>query len=82
MSILRVFRAIPGSLRDWERWVQQQDKAIETAIDALGVSRGTGDPEGAVTGSVGDIFVRTDGGASTVLYVKESGTDAYGWVAK
>lgn len=39
---------------------------------------GTGSPEGAVTGSPGDRFIRTDG--ARVLYVKESGTGNTGWV--
>ncbi|MCG8431655.1 MAG: hypothetical protein MJA29_10835 [Candidatus Omnitrophica bacterium] len=43
---------------------------------------GTGAPEGVVTASIGHLFLRTDGGAGTTLYVKESGTDAFGWVAK
>jgi hypothetical protein len=43
---------------------------------------GTGTPEGAVTAPIGSLFTRTDGGASTSLYVKESGTGASGWVAK
>lgn len=43
---------------------------------------GTGSPEGAVTAPVGSLFTRTDGGASTTLYVKESGTGNTGWVAK
>lgn len=43
---------------------------------------GTGTPEGNETGSVGHIFLRTDGGASTTLYVKESGSGKTGWVAK
>jgi len=48
----------------------------------VGIFTGTGDPEGAVTASVGSTFHRTDGGASTTLYVKESGTGNTGWVAK
>jgi hypothetical protein len=43
---------------------------------------GTGDPNGAFFASVGALFLRTDGGASTTLYVKESGTGNTGWVAK
>jgi hypothetical protein len=43
---------------------------------------GSGTPEGAVTANVGSMFTRTDGGASTTLYVKESGTGNTGWVAK
>lgn len=44
--------------------------------------RGSGSPEGVVTGIVGDLYTRTDGGANTTLYVKESGTGNTGWVAK
>jgi len=43
---------------------------------------GAGTPEGAVTAPVGSLFTRTDGGAATTLYVKESGTGNTGWVAK
>lgn len=43
---------------------------------------GSGSPESAVTADVGSIFMRTDGGASTSMYVKESGTGNTGWVAK
>jgi hypothetical protein len=43
--------------------------------------RGTGSPEGAVTAVIGSIYSRTDGGASTSIYVKESGTGNTGWVA-
>lgn len=42
-----------------------------------------GTPEGAVVGSRGQLAMRLDGGASTVLYVKESGDGTNtGWVAK
>jgi hypothetical protein len=43
---------------------------------------GTGTPEGAVTAPVGSLFTRSDGGAGTTLYIKESGTGNTGWVAK
>lgn len=43
---------------------------------------GTGTPEGVVTGNVGDCFSRTNGGAGTSLYVKESGTGNTGWIGK
>ena len=49
----------------------------------LGLIRsGTGTPEGAVTADVGSIFLRTDGGAATTLYVKESGAGNTGWISK
>jgi len=43
---------------------------------------GSGSPEGAVTAPVGSLYSRTDGGASTSLYVKESGIGNTGWVGK
>lgn len=42
----------------------------------------TGTPEGAITAPVGSFASRTDGGASTTLYVKTSGTGNTGWTAK
>lgn len=45
-------------------------------------SSGTGSPEGVVTAPVGSLYSRTDGGADTTLYVKESGTGNTGWSAK
>lgn len=43
---------------------------------------GAGSPEAAVTAAIGSIYMRTDGGAGTCVYVKESGTGDTGWVAK
>jgi len=80
--ILKLFRAIPQSLIDWDRWITEQDRQIQSAIDDLKITRGAGTPEGNVTGVIGDLYLRTDGTAGTVLYVKEAGTDAYGWAAK
>lgn len=51
------------------------------ALEALTFS-GVGSPEGTVKAPVGSTFQRTDGGAGTTLYVKESGTGTIGWVAK
>jgi parallel beta-helix repeat protein len=42
---------------------------------------GTNTPEGSVTAGVGSTFQRRNGGASTTLYVKESGTGNTGWRA-
>ena len=43
----------------------------------------TGSPEGVIAADKGSIALRTDGGAGTVLYVKESGAGlATGWVGK
>jgi hypothetical protein len=43
---------------------------------------GLGSPEGVLAAGVGSIYSRTDGGAGTSFYVKESGTGNTGWVAK
>lgn len=43
---------------------------------------GAGTPEAVVTAVVGSLFTRTNGGAGTTLYIKESGTGNTGWVAK
>jgi len=43
---------------------------------------GSGTPESSVTAAIGSLYTRTDGGAGTTLYVKESGAGNTGWVAK
>jgi hypothetical protein len=42
---------------------------------------GTGSPNGVVSAAQGSIGLRTDGGAGTTLYVRESGA-ATNWTAK
>jgi hypothetical protein len=42
---------------------------------------GAGSPEGVITAPIGSLYFRTDGGASTTLYVKESGAGNVGWAA-
>jgi hypothetical protein len=52
-----------------------------TLPGGAGFRCGTGTPESAVLGTKGDMFLRTDGGAGTTLYVKESGTATNtGWI--
>jgi hypothetical protein len=41
-----------------------------------------GTPEAMITADIGAQARRTNGGAGTTLYVKESGTGNTGWVAK
>ena len=44
---------------------------------------GTGSPNSAVTGNIGDIYINTSGGAGTTFYIKESGLATNtGWVGK
>jgi hypothetical protein len=58
------------------------DQKIRISGTAATLSSGTGTPEGAVFAPVGSLFTRTDGGAATSLYVKETGTGNTGWVGK
>jgi hypothetical protein len=45
------------------------------------IRSGSGSPEGAVTGNVCDVYLRTNGGTGTTIYIKESGTGNTGWAA-
>lgn len=59
--------------------------AVEAAFARVPVvPRVVGDPNGQLTGNVGDLAIRTDGGAGTVFWVKESGAAGSdtGWVGK
>jgi len=59
-------------------------KGIDFSSTASGIMwrAGTGSPEGSVTASVGSLYTRSDGGAGTTLYVKESGSGNTGWKGK
>jgi hypothetical protein len=61
------------------------DDIFTTFINLLNgalIIDGTGTPEGAVVAPVGSIFLRTDGGAGTSIYFKETGAGNTGWVAR
>ena len=63
---------------------QWRDLFVSRTI-VLGTLRqefGSGTPEAAVTAPIGSTYQRSDGGAGTSFYVKESGTGNTGWVAK
>lgn len=60
-----------GSSGDWLDWTGNVRLLV-----------GNGSPEGVVTAGVGSEYIRTDGGAGTTHYFKESGTGSTGWVAK
>jgi hypothetical protein len=67
-----------------KRWSNAFVTNLRPGPGASGViwTTGAGTPEGAVVAPVGSLFTRTDGGASTTLYVKQSGAGNTGWVAK
>jgi hypothetical protein len=45
------------------------------------VTAGTGSPEGVVDGAIGSMYLRSDGGSTTSVYFKESGTGNTGWIS-
>ena len=57
-----------------------RDKWLEMASGCK-IRSGTGSPESVYSAPVGSLFFRSDGGASTTLYVKESGSGNTGWIA-
>lgn len=64
------------------RWSATYTDAVRVASAEVLWTSGSGTPEGAVTAPVGSLYTRTNGGAGTTLYVKESGSGNTGWVAK
>jgi hypothetical protein len=83
MSIVGYIKSFPFG--DFGPWAERELEAVERSIEsiaALSISKGAGTPEGAIAAPVGSLYLRTDGGANTTLYIKESGTGNTGWVAK
>jgi hypothetical protein len=80
----------PGTLAAWVNFeALPLLKALRRLVGGRDVSegvqifRGAGSPEGVVVASVGAMYQRTNGGAGTCFYVKESSpTPSTGWVAK
>jgi hypothetical protein len=72
--------------RELNRIANAYADLLETATILLAtgvtVRSGAGSPEGVVSARVGSLYLRTDGGATTTLYVKTSGTGNTGWTAK
>lgn len=64
------------------RWSEVRATNLRPGDGTRPWTTGAGSPEGALVAPVGSLYTRTDGGAGTTLYVKESGTGNTGWVAK
>lgn len=62
--------------------IEKRVKRVERKLASWVILSGSGSPQSAVEAPVGALYLRTDGGAATTLYVKESGTGNTGWVAK
>lgn len=80
-ALKRSSTALETKLADDSAYAEH--RALTFSVNNACVIRsGAGSPESAVTGNVCDIYLRTDGGAATTLYVKESGSGNTGWVGK
>lgn len=58
------------------------DNTAAGSTSSFELLSGVGTPENNVVATVGSLYTRSDGGANTTLYVKESGAGNTGWVAK
>lgn len=58
------------------------DGTVKVLSTGILRAAGSGSPESVLTAPVGSTYQRTDGGAGTCFYVKESGSGNTGWVAK
>ncbi len=81
------FGGVTASFPAWKRnaatlEARLADDSGFTAMQSLYERFGSGSPEGVITAPIGATYHRTDGGASTSNYFKESGTGNTGWVAK
>jgi len=75
------------SAKNLLQWSRQLVSDLETRLRSMTLMlnhmySGRGTPEGTVKAPVGSMYLRTDGGALTTLYIKESGTGNVGWVPK
>jgi polygalacturonase len=73
-----------GSIGTHVRWDSNAPNVIDMISATQNIQRrsGFGSPESAITAGIGSIYQQRDGGTSTTLWVKESGTGSSGWVAK
>ena len=80
---------ITGSGGEYTIEIGGSNQLSTTSFSGIGMkvnntiwTSGAGSPEGVVTAIIGSLYTRTDGGVSTTLYVKTSGTGNTGWTAK
>lgn len=65
------------------RWATARiNKLYFGPSDGPNITSGLGSPQGVVTAPVGSIYTDGTGGGNPVLWIKESGSGATGWVSK
>ena len=75
----------PFASGTWGSWFEitgMSGGIMNMFLRTIKLTSGSGAPEGVVTAPIGSLYLRSDGGTSTTLYVKQSGTGNTGWVAK
>lgn len=63
-------------------WFAAKSYKVGGSIYGPEIFSGDGSPEGQITATPGSIYLRSDGGAGSGFYVKETGTGNTGWSAK
>jgi hypothetical protein len=74
-----------GRLRDESPELQRVVRELAAVVNLLAgrVFVSTGTPEAVIAADIGSLYLRTDGTASTTLYVKTADAGlATGWTAK
>ena len=72
----------PQGLTELNRMLRTIFDNLASDTQNVRIYRGYATPESNVAADIGSLYLRLDGGSSTTLYVKESGTGATGWAAK
>lgn len=82
-SVYKTPPSVPESQTTFVEFITPDGTNWYPSAGTLGfIMRGAGSPETVVTAPIGCLWLRTDGGAGTTLYVKESGSGNTGWVGK
>lgn len=71
----------PDGIAKLNSILSQLSANIAGDTESVKVYQGVGTPEASIAAGVGSIYMRTDGGADTSVYRKESGSADTGWVA-
>ena len=71
----------PDGMTRLNNILRQLAQNISGDTEQVRVYSGVGTPEASVAAGVGSLYMRTDGGADTAVYRKETGSADTGWVA-
>lgn len=61
--------------------LRQLAQNVTGDTESVRIFTGVGTPEASVAAGIGSLYMRTDGGADTAVYRKETGSGNTGWVA-